>query len=115
MFTEASHSALTNGSHLTNNLRNIRNEWNARITARSDAAAWRLTDLLTQQPVVNARFVQSHLEVTDVTALAAINTLADAEVLTQAGGGERYRVWAAVEVLDALDAFALRAGRRAGA
>lgn len=31
----------------------------------------------------------------------------------QTGGGQRRRTWAAVEVLDALDAFAARAGRRA--
>jgi len=111
-FADAAHAAIANGRHLTDDLRTLRAQWNQRIVARTGAAAWRLADTLTQQPVINAAFVQTQLKVTDVTAASAIKTLVDADVLSQAGGGKRYRVWAAVEVLDALDAFAMRAGRR---
>jgi len=47
----------------------------------------------------------------DVAAGAAINRLADSGILTRAAGGSRCRIWQAREVLDALDAFAVRARR----
>lgn len=111
-FAEAAHRAIANGRQLTADLQTLQIEWDDKITARSDSAAWRLADTLTRQPLVNATFVQTALGVTNATATTAIQTLVSAGVLSQAGGGKRYRVWAATEVLDALDAFAVRAGRR---
>jgi len=111
-FAVAGHAAVANGRGLTDDLHRLQREWSQRIVARSGAAAWRVATMLTQQPVINAASVQAQLGVTDVTATSAIKTLVDAGVLSQAGGGKRYRVWAAVEVLDALDDFARRAGRR---
>jgi hypothetical protein len=68
---------------------------------------------LTRHPAINSAWVQEQLEVSAPTANGAIEHLAGLGVLSRASGNHRYRRWVAVEVLEALDAFAARAGRRA--
>lgn len=62
--------------------------------------------------MVGSPLLQRELGVPTQTAGRVIDTLAEVGVLTQVSSKHRYRRWAAVEILDALDAFAARASRR---
>jgi predicted transcriptional regulator len=74
----------------------------------------RLADVLVRQPVVDAATVATELGVTAQNAQRAIAPLAEAGILVELTGFARNRMWHSREVLDALDDFAARAGRRGG-
>jgi Fic family protein len=114
MVTQLSAAALTavaNGRQLVADLRAIRDRWQHLITARRDAAAWPLADLLLRLPVIDAAMVQAELRATSANAHRAIRQLQAAGVITEFSGRKRRRLWQAGEVLAALDEFAARATR----
>lgn len=113
-FAEAAFAAVLNGRRLVADLAAVRSDWDERIRARRDASAWRLADLLLRQPVLDAPTVARELGLPAANALRPIAPLVEAGVLTEFTGFRRNRLWQAREVLDALDAFADRAVRRAG-
>jgi Fic family protein len=108
----ASFAAAANGRQLVIDLRAIRQSWEDRIEARRSATAWRLADVLLRQPVVDSATVASELGVTRQNAIRAITPLAEARILDEFTGFARNRMWQSRQVLDALDDFAARAGRR---
>ena len=112
LIADASFRAVANGRMLTTDLTTIRAGWSERITARRGAAAHGLADLLVRQPVVDSPLVQRELGVAATNANAAIEHLADKQILTKVSGKHRNRKWAAPDVLAALDDFAARAGLR---
>jgi Fic family protein len=109
---EASVSAADNARMLVSGLRLVRAAWNDKVRLRRDAAAWRLADLLLRQPVVDAATVTAELKIAPQNAQRVIAPLAEAGILTEFTGFARNRMWQSREVLDELDAFAARAGRR---
>jgi Fic family protein len=109
---DASYAAISNGRQLIGDLHTARAKWDDRIKARRDAAAWQLADLLLRQPIVDSRLLQQEWSAPARTAERAIDTLAEAGVLTKVSGNFRDRKWAANDVFRALDDFASRAGRR---
>lgn len=111
-FTQATVLAIANGRRLVAELRDIRSSWNEAITARADSAIWRVADLLTRRPVVNAVLLAQELGIDSTNAHRYLNPLAEAGILIETTSGPRNRVWRSPEVLAALDAFAERAGRR---
>ena len=110
----ASFAAAANGRQLVLDLRAIRHAWEEKISSRRGATAWRLADLLLRQPVIDAPAVARELGVTTQNALRAIAPLVDADILEEFTGFGRNRMWQSRHVLDALDDFAARAGRRGG-
>lgn len=108
----ASVSAVANGRHLVADLRSIRATWDSQITARRDSAVHRVADLLIKQPVFNARVLQRELGISTGNARRYVDPLADAGIIVEFTDRARNRAWRAPEVLGALDAFAVRAGRR---
>lgn len=108
----ASFAAAANGRQLVLDLRQIRRGWEAKIKARRGATAWELADVLLRQPVIDTPTVARELGVTPQNALRAITPLVDADILEEFTGFARNRLWQSSEVLDALDDFAARAGRR---
>lgn len=110
-FVDASYRAISNSRQLVSELEEIRIGWSEQITARRDASAWRLTELLQQQPVIDSRLVQRELGISAPAANQTIRRLTSAGVLSQIGNGQRNRRWAANEVLQALDDFTARAAR----
>ena len=108
----ATDDAVTNGRLLLADLRAARDEWRARIRARSDSAAWRLVDLVLRQPVITTATVQRELGISHTNAMRAIEHLVRAGALEEVGGRRRSVLWQAGQVLTALDGFAARAGRR---
>lgn len=111
--SEASLLAVANGRQLVADLRSIREEWDSRITARRDSAVHRVADLLIKHPVVNAQSLQRELAIRTGNARRYIDPLANAGIIVEFTDRARNRAWRAPEVLSALDAFAVRAGRRA--
>ncbi|UUO02306.1 Fic family protein [Mycolicibacterium novocastrense] len=112
-FSEASIRSTANGRELIADLESIRASWNDRIVARADSAVWKVADLLTRRPVVNAALLAQELGIESTNAHRYLNPLAEAGILVETTSGPRNRVWRSPEVLAALDAFAERAGRRA--
>lgn len=111
-FSRAAHSAVANGNHLVMDLVTARKAWEGKITARRDAAVWKILDLVVRQPAVTVAVIQEGAKVSQPTAQTAINELVRAEVLKPHNEFRRNRVWVCSDVLAALDAFAQRAGRR---
>jgi Fic family protein len=110
----ATFRAIENGRQLVAELQGHQQRWRSSLQGtRSDAAVWRALDLLMQQPVVDAKDLQRHLNISEPAANAAITRLVDGGVLSRANAGLRFRKWVADDVATSLDAFALRAGRRA--
>lgn len=108
----ASLAAAANGRQLVLDLRQIRRDWGSKIKVRRGASAWQLMDVLLRQPVIDAPTVARELAVTPQNALRAISPFTDADILEEFTGFARNRMWQSREVLDALDDFAARAGRR---
>ena len=111
-FSQATVLAIANGRQLVADLRDIRDTWNDVITARSDSAVWKVADLLTRRPVVNAAILAQELGIESTNAHRYLNPLSETGILIETTSGPRNRVWRSPEVLAALDAFAERAGRR---
>lgn len=111
-FVAASFAAVDNGRRLDREISDLYAEWEHSLRARTGAAAWRVLPLIVRQPAITARFVQTMLRVSHPTAQHAIEQLAEARIVTPASDNRRNRVWLATGVIDALDAFAARAGRR---
>ena len=93
-------------------LRAIRHGWDDKVKARRGATAWQLADVLLRQPVIDTPTVARELGVTAQNALRAITPLVDADILEEFTGFARNRLWQAREVLNVLDEFGERAGRR---
>jgi DNA-binding IclR family transcriptional regulator len=74
---------------------------------------WKVADLLTRRPVVNAALLAEELGIDSTNAHRYLNPLTEAGIIVETSSGPRNRVWCSPEVLAALDAFAERAGRRA--
>ena len=111
-FSQAAFAAVSNGRRLDSDLADIYAEWEHGISARSDAAVWRVLPLLVSQPAVTIRFIQDSMGVSQPAAQNAVDQLVTAGVLVPASDNRRNRVWVANEVIAALDEFAARAGRR---
>jgi Fic family protein len=111
-FSQAAFAAVSNGRQLNSELADIYAEWEHGISARRDAAVWRVMPLLISQPAVTIRFVQDSTGVSQPAAQNAVDQLVAAGVLEPASANRRNRVWVAHEVIAALDGFAARAGRR---
>lgn len=109
---DASFTAVTNGRELVRDLRGIRGSWNDRIKARRGANVWRIADLLLAHPVVNADMIATSLGIAPSNVYAPVEPLLAAGVLTLANDRRRGQIWRSTEVLEALDNFAARAGKR---
>lgn len=111
-FINASFRAIGNGRVLVDDLENIFDRWNDRLIARRGSAARRLLPHLLNQPAVNVAYVESTTGVALSAAQRSVEQLEEAEILQRTNGNRRNRVWIAQDVIDALDAFAERVGRR---
>lgn len=111
-FAHASERAVANGRQLITQLRDIRASWDDLITARSDSAVWRVADLLTRRPVVNGVLLREELGIPTDHPRRYMGPLTEAGIVVEFTDRARNRAWRAPEILDALDDFAERAGRR---
>ena len=111
-FINASFRAIGNGRILVDDLEQVYEGWSESLASRRGSAARRLLPHLLNQPAVNIAYVETATGVALSAAQRAVEQLEEAGVLKRAGGGQRNRAWIAQDVIDALDAFAERVGRR---
>ena len=111
-FASAAFQAVANGRRRVDDLHAVRQDWKERVHARRDAATWRVADLLLRHPVVNAGLVAAEVGIAPQNTYRSLRPLVDAGVLVEFTDRKRNQLWRAPEVLDALDRFAVRAGRR---
>lgn len=109
---EATFRAIDNGRQLAGDIAAARERWKDSIRARKDAAAWKITDLLARQPVVNAKLLEDRLGLSRPTIWRQMQVLEDAGVVQGFDKFKRGRHWRSDEILAALDSFAARSGRR---
>jgi Fic family protein len=108
----AAFAAIDNGRILVSDLSRLRDEWEGRLRLRRNASAWRLLEVLARHPVVNARLLATELGITPQNVYRSLKPLIDAEIVIEFTDQKRNQLWRAPDVLDALDRFAQRAGRR---
>lgn len=110
---DAVFAALRNARALLAGLQSIRSTWTSAIHARSDSSVWKVIDVLLAQPVVDVAYLEASVGISATSAQSAVDLLVRARVLEPLDEKRRRnRLWQADEVLRALDAFAVRAGRR---
>lgn len=109
---EASFLAIENGTQLAEDVIGITQSWASKITARRDSAVWPVLDLLARQPVVNAAILETKLGLDYMRQKRALDALEAADVVVGVDKFKKGRFWRAPEMLEALDAFSDRAGRR---
>jgi Fic family protein len=111
-FVNATFHALTNSKALVEELRQIRSRWSDTLPVRNGSNTLRLLDVLVRIPVLNAQIVCEELEIGPNNVGRIVQPLVDANILLESTGRQRGQVWRSPDVLNALDAFAARAGRR---
>lgn len=109
---DATFRAISNGRVLAAQLATVRANWRAAIIARRDSAVWVAADLFLDRPVLDAVEVAQALGIAVPNAHRHLERLTEAGVLTPFSLYRRGRAWRADAVLEALDAFAARAGQR---
>ncbi|WP_375431167.1 Fic family protein [uncultured Friedmanniella sp.] len=109
---DATFRAISNGRVLAAQLATVRANWRAAIIARRDSAVWVAADLFLDRPVLDAVEVAQALGIAVPNAHRHLARLTEAGVLTPFSLYRRGRAWRADAVLEALDAFAARAGQR---
>lgn len=106
-FARASRYAATTGMRLVDDLAAQLDDVRSRLAGlRSQASAWRVAPHLVAHPVINARYLVDHLQMSDMTAQRALAQLSEAGVLTERTGLQRNRVWQHAGILEVLDAYA---------
>ena len=108
----AAFKAIHNARQLVEELRAARADWEERIKTRRGTNTWRIVDLILGHPVVNVALVATELGIARPNVYGPLEPLLDAQVLVEFTDKKRNQMWGAPEVLEALDRFALRAGRR---
>ncbi|PZF63327.1 Fic family protein [Curtobacterium sp. MCBD17_013] len=113
VFATASLAALRNATVLAEDLARLQREWDGRLTGlRADSTARRLARVSIEHPALNARLARERTGASQPAVDNALQQLTERGILRMVNGQRRNRVWLNPEVLDALDAFAERSGRR---
>lgn len=111
-FGEAAFAAVRNGRTLASDLADIYERWTQALTARKTASVWRVLPMLLSRPAITAGLIQEATGLSQPASDNVIRQLSEAEILTVASGVRRHIVWIANDVIQALDAFGVRARRR---
>jgi Fic family protein len=115
-FSDATFAAINNGRQLATDLTGVYDDWQAKLTARSDSVAWKVLPILLSQPAVTSKLIQKRTGVSQPAVDRALKQLvADGIATSKNEHGEDQRrdiVWRSNEVIAALDAFGDRARRQ---
>ena len=111
-FADAAFAAVRNGRALAADLMQVYETWTSSLHVRQTAAVWKVLPLLVSRPAVTSAIVQEATGLSQPAADNVIRQLREAGILTKASGVQRYVVWVATDVTQALDDFAARALRR---
>lgn len=106
-------TGLANARHLADDINRLQTSWKARLSEiRSDASAHGLAALSIEHPVLNTRTAQELLGSSAPATINGLEQLVERGILKPANSKKRNRIWINEDVIDALDAFATRTGRR---
>jgi hypothetical protein len=108
-------AAATESRVLARDLRAIRARWEADVGARKGSAARAMLLGLLNQPIVDAEVLMATCSVDKSNLYRAIDTLLEAGVLREIRGFKRHQIWAADEVLEAVDSLNARLGKATAA
>lgn len=111
-FALAALRAVANARQLISDIDAIRTSWNTRLTARRQSGAWRLLDVIARRPVLDAKTAAAELDVQVPNVYPPLRKLVEDGILQSKNEHHFGPVWRSTELLDAIDAFAERAGRR---
>ncbi|MDR1386778.1 MAG: Fic family protein [Propionibacteriaceae bacterium] len=111
-FTAASLRAVVNARQLVADIDQIRAGWAERVRARRDSGVWRVLEVVARTPVVDAALIARELGVRSQNAYPLLRELTDQGLLVAQTEHRLGRLWRSDEVLQAVDRFAERAGRR---
>lgn len=111
-FAAAAFRAVANSRELVSAIDEIRDAWGARLTARRDSNAWRLLDVFAYRPVLDSATAAAELGIAQPNVYPPLKALVDAGIIRSKAEHKLGPFWRSEEILDALDAFAARAGRR---
>jgi Fic family protein len=113
-FADASRFAAASGRVLVDDLATQLAEAREKLAGvRVHAAAWKVLPRLIGQPVINANFLTSELEMNDVTAQRTLELLTNRQILVERTGLRRNRIWQHSGILDVLDNYAAMIRRTA--
>ncbi len=108
----ASERAAADGRWLVDTLDRLRRGWLGVMPSRAGSTGRALLSFLIGQPAVSVAHVEQHLKVSNTAARRAVERTVAAGVLVESTDRKRNRIFLAQEVIDVLDEFAERAGRR---
>ncbi|MDR6866551.1 Fic family protein [Microbacterium resistens] len=111
-FASASMRAISNARQLIADIDQIQASWTARLAVRRSSNAWRLLDVIARRPVLDAAAAADELGVQRPNVYPPLEALVGAGILTAKAEHRLGPFWRSAEILDAIDAFAKRAGRR---
>ncbi|MGM1017117.1 MAG: Fic family protein [Actinomycetota bacterium] len=111
-FAAAAERAVANARLLVEEVDEVRESWNSRLTARRSSNAWRLLDVIARQPVLNSIAAAEALGVKQPNVYPPLQALVDAGILKSKAEHNLGPFWRSEEVLTAIDRFTERAGRR---
>lgn len=111
-FADASLRAVRNARELVAEVDSIRTSWDSRLTARKDSNSWRLLDVLTAHPVLDSSTAARLLGVRQPNIYPPMKALVEAGIVQSKAEHRLGPFWRSDELLDAIDRFAARAGRR---
>ena len=113
VFAQAALSGLGNAERLAGEIRSLQTSWDDRMRGlRADATARKITRLSIEHPVLNARLVTTETGASTPVIANAFAQLVELGILQPGNSKRRNRIWVNLEMVDALDAFAARSGRR---
>lgn len=114
-FINASIFAANTGKDLIDSLAAQIDDSTAKLAGlRSSSAAWKILPRLISQPVVNARYLKSQLNLGDAAIQRALGQLTERGVLVEKSGRSRNRIWQHDGVLKVLDEYSKSLRRVAG-
>ena len=111
-FANAALRAVSNTRQLVEEIEAIQESWKERLTARKSSNAWRILDLVAQRPVIDSATAAIELGVKQPNVYPPLKTLVEAGILNSKAEHKLGPFWRSDEILEAIDEFAKRAGRR---
>ncbi len=112
LFAESSFAATENGRQLANDIRTVQENIYSTLGRRPSGTLRRTVSLIVREPAIT---VETLIEQTGQSSSAAYRNIATLEAVGAIKAGSHIKgrqVWVAPAVIEALDEFALRAGKR---
>lgn len=86
----------------------IKDRWLSKISARSDALAWKIIDELIYQPVVSVNYIKEKYQINDQAVRNNFNILEKADIINKIGNSKRNVMYEAKEIISLIDELTLK-------